>query len=413
MRGSIEKRGKDSYRLTVYGENDGKGNYNEARHRKTVHAINKTEAEEELTKFMYEVQTGQYMNMENLLFRDLVKDWYKNHLFGKSPRTIEGYESNIRLRIMPSFGHLPLNKIKKTRIIAFFDKLKQPGCEFNSIVTNPDVKNPTGNYFTSTDENDFIHEQKKYNLSAKTIDNHKICMNSIFSYAVYKEYIKESPMKGVKTPKAERQRPVIAEKNDLKAIFQALKNEPLLWQSIVLFALVTGAREGEIAALRKDHIDLDNGVALIDQAAVRVKGKGILIKSTKSGRERGNRLPNEILPTLREYDSNRIDENNEFFFVPEIYTTEKRGFRPENIGQHWRRFLDRYKLKHVRFHDLRHISVALSIEAGDEMKAISERVGHSSIDITADRYGFLFKNAATRSAEILGGEIKKLLSPDK
>ena len=43
-----------------------------------------------------------------------------------------------------------------------------------------------------------------------------------------------------------------------------------------------------------------------------------------------------------------------------------------------------------RFHDLRHTSVALAIAAGAHPKAIQVRMGHSSINVTLDRYGHLF-----------------------
>ena len=43
-----------------------------------------------------------------------------------------------------------------------------------------------------------------------------------------------------------------------------------------------------------------------------------------------------------------------------------------------------------RFHDLRHSSVALAIAEGAHPKAIQARMGHSSINVTLDRYGHLF-----------------------
>ena len=43
-----------------------------------------------------------------------------------------------------------------------------------------------------------------------------------------------------------------------------------------------------------------------------------------------------------------------------------------------------------RFHDLRHTSVALAIAVGAHPKAIQTRMGHSSINVTLDRYGHLF-----------------------
>src|SRR3954452_12406926 len=44
----------------------------------------------------------------------------------------------------------------------------------------------------------------------------------------------------------------------------------------------------------------------------------------------------------------------------------------------------------LRFHDLRHTAVALGIAQGAHRKAIQERMGHSSIQVTLDRYGHLF-----------------------
>ena len=52
-----------------------------------------------------------------------------------------------------------------------------------------------------------------------------------------------------------------------------------------------------------------------------------------------------------------------------------------------------------RFHDLRHTSVALAIAAGAHPKAIQSRMGHSSINVTLDRYGHLFPELDEAIAE--------------
>jgi integrase len=52
-----------------------------------------------------------------------------------------------------------------------------------------------------------------------------------------------------------------------------------------------------------------------------------------------------------------------------------------------------------RFHDLRHTSVALAIAAGAHPKAIQSRMGHSSINVTPDRYGHLFPELDDAIAE--------------
>jgi integrase len=55
----------------------------------------------------------------------------------------------------------------------------------------------------------------------------------------------------------------------------------------------------------------------------------------------------------------------------------------------------------LRFHDLRHTCAALLIAAGAHSKAIQQRLGHSSIQITMDRYGHLLPDADDRLADVL------------
>jgi integrase len=55
----------------------------------------------------------------------------------------------------------------------------------------------------------------------------------------------------------------------------------------------------------------------------------------------------------------------------------------------------------LRFHDLRHTAVALAIAQGAHPKAIQERMGHSSVTVTLDRYGHLFPTLHSALADKL------------
>ena len=59
-------------------------------------------------------------------------------------------------------------------------------------------------------------------------------------------------------------------------------------------------------------------------------------------------------------------------------------------SNHWKPAKRRVGLEGVRFHDLRHTAVALAIAQGAHPKAIQARMGHSSVQVTLDRYGHLF-----------------------
>ncbi|MEV2910581.1 site-specific integrase [Paenibacillus larvae] len=65
----------------------------------------------------------------------------------------------------------------------------------------------------------------------------------------------------------------------------------------------------------------------------------------------------------------------------------------------WRNFVKRNQLKYIRFHDLRHSSATLLIEAGASMKAIQERLGHSKHQTTADIYAHITKKVSRETAE--------------
>jgi len=63
---------------------------------------------------------------------------------------------------------------------------------------------------------------------------------------------------------------------------------------------------------------------------------------------------------------------------------------PDNIrNRHFIPTLKRAGLKKIRFHDLRHSFVSILIDQGQNIKFISNQVGHASIQTTIDRYGHL------------------------
>jgi integrase len=69
------------------------------------------------------------------------------------------------------------------------------------------------------------------------------------------------------------------------------------------------------------------------------------------------------------------------------------------------------ELSHFRFHDLRHTAASLAIAAGAHPKVISERLGHSSIAITMDRYGHLYKDQDEDLARRLDETYRKAAPP--
>ena len=75
--------------------------------------------------------------------------------------------------------------------------------------------------------------------------------------------------------------------------------------------------------------------------------------------------------------------------------------RPNHATTHFPLMIKKAGLPKIRPHDLRHTSASLGLEAGESMKEVSDRLGHSSIVVTADAYAHIAPELARRSAERL------------
>lgn len=377
---SIEKRGKNSYRLSVVigYESDG----TPIRERKTVKAKNPTEAKKMLTLFEAEILQGQYLKVEEKMTLNLFfKEWlekYANDPNNLSPDTRQNYINILEKRILPKYGHMKLADIKTIHIVNFVNDLKKDGRRLDG---------------------------KKGPLSPSSIANCYRAFNNILSRAAEWQLIKENPAAAVKQPKITVKKSDVYSKEELNTLFTHLEKKPLHWKVLISLAISTGAREGEIAALEWKHIDFEKGTVFIEQSLTEVTGEGIQLKSTKSKRSRTVSLPGHLLKMLEKFNEQAVYEralvedklewpDHFFIFANEF----GKPIRPDSISQWWRRFTSKYKLKHIRFHELRHTSATLLINEGVHAKVISERLGHADISTTMNIYGHVLSEADQAAA---------------
>ena len=123
MAGSIEKRGKDSYRLSCIAGYDLQGK--PIKKTKTIHGTIK-DAKIELAKFVADVQKGLYVEGKSLKFEDFVEIWKRD--YGEkelAPSTYTRFLGMLNSRIIPYFSHFHVDKIKPTDIMQFYDLLSK------------------------------------------------------------------------------------------------------------------------------------------------------------------------------------------------------------------------------------------------------------------------------------------------
>jgi integrase len=152
---------------------------------------------------------------------------------------------------------------------------------------------------------------------------------------------------------------------------------------MVLIALNTGMRRGELFNLRVDDINFKS-------KQVQVKGS-----NAKSGNTRYIPLTVEGLATLKSWF-----EQNEFQDSDLVFPSPVTGKRFDNIKKSWARLMGLAQIRNFRFHDLRHSYASKLVSRGADLYVVKELLGHASIE-TTQRYVHLAPEHKARTVELL------------
>ncbi len=156
-------------------------------------------------------------------------------------------------------------------------------------------------------------------------------------------------------------------------------------------AIRCGLRKGELLGLRWKDINLKQGTLHV--AGQMQEGKR---KKTKTKRGRTVPLSSDTVRALEWHRANQLEERaiagEDWNTAGLVFVSETgRPLSQSNVTRQLDALRRRLGLPNIRFHDLRHTYAALSIAAKVDLFTISRRMGHSTITVTADRYGHLYQ----------------------
>ncbi|MGH9185340.1 MAG: site-specific integrase [Acidimicrobiales bacterium] len=197
--------------------------------------------------------------------------------------------------------------------------------------------------------------------------------------------IRSNPCDGTRVPESPKAEMVFLTAEKLEILATSIDGR---YATLVRLAAYTGMRAGEICALRVGRVGLDAGRIIVAESVTEVPGHGLYFSEPKTYERRSVTLPGFLVDELTAHLENRPDDPTAFVFtspdgaVLNHKNFYRRMFKPAVVAAGLP--------AHMRFHDLRHTCAALCIALGAHPKAIQERLGHSSITVTLDRYGHLF-----------------------
>ncbi|PJI08326.1 MULTISPECIES: site-specific integrase [Clostridium] len=401
---AIQKRGKNSYRLTVSCGYDKQGK--KIRKYKTIDLShikpNKQleEARKQFVLFENEVKKGLYLDAGKITFEEFIDKWLKDYAEPElAPKTLFRYKELLRTRIIPALGHIKLNKLQPTHLVEFYNNLREDGIRADG---------------------------KHGGLSERTILHHHRLISSILTCAVQWQFILNNPASRVKAPKVEKKEARHFDIEQTEYILELMENQPLKYRLAIYLDIYGGMRLGELAGLKWNDVDFDNMLIRIDESLQHVTGKGTFEKSTKN--ETSNRIisvPKTVISLLRQY---KVWQNGEKAKLGNLWhdeydniftTRDGKPIYPGTISSWFHKFIKnhneaimkdsntskddkvKYLLDNVNFHGLRHTSATILINQGIDVTTVSKRLGHARTSTTTDIYSHSLQRADRSAADKL------------
>jgi integrase len=223
--------------------------------------------------------------------------------------------------------------------------------------------------------------------SSSTVNRYLAAISVAFTFAV-KEWgwMEDSPMRKVTKPKEARGRVRFLSEDERRRLLKACKesSNPYLYPVVVL-ALSTGMRQGEIMGLTWDVVDLNKGRAVLHE--------------TKNGERRPVAVTGHALELVKELSKvRRIDSKL-------LFPSREKAQKPMDLRSPWETAVKRGAgLEDFHFHDLRHTAASFFVMNGVSLAEIAEILGHQTLQMVK-RYAHLSEGHTARVVETMNSKM--------
>lgn len=261
----------------------------------------------------------------------------------------------------------------------------------------------------------YYNDKMKKGYSSKTVREIGTIINSALNMAVRSKMLTENPNLYTIIPKKEKYEANILSKEEVEKIVREAKEEELY--PIIITTVYTGMRKGEVMALKWENVDFEQRKIYIRGSLCRVQDEPdknghrharyeILEPKTKKS-IRTVPMLDEVYNALLEQKKRQNRQKNKYSDVyldnDLIFANEIGDFiEQRTFMENYHRFLEKYDITDIRFHDLRHTFASLLIESDVSMKVVQELLGHSTITTSMDIYTHISDKKKEQAIQVLG-----------
>jgi integrase len=351
--GQIIKRG-DNWQVRIFtgAGPDGRREYVN----RTIKGTKK-DAQTYLSATLSAISTGTFARPSPLTLSDYLDKWLSASKARVRPTTLTSYKYLIDSYIKPHIGTMRLSDLRSLHVQALYAKL-----------------------------------QDELKLGPRSIKYTHSVLSGALKQAIKWNMLAVNPALGVTLPRQVRHDMQSLTPEQAQAFLAACERDTC--GVALMLALSTGMRPCEYLGLQWSDVDLERGQVTVTHSLTRGKGEGWTLTEPKTPRSRRTiPLPASMTRLLIDH---RRQQNEARLKAGKGYENHGFVFAMPHGAPVRLRYLDRYHYKPtlkragllatMRVYDLRHSSATLLLASGENVKVISERLGHASVTLTLDVY---------------------------
>ncbi len=369
-------------------------------------------------EFEAKVKNGLAMDGRKITLKEFADRWVEEYAkVNLQPGTVRKYTEELRDKILPAMGHMKLSSLKPHIINAFFVGMTKDG-------TRKDGK--SGGY------------------SKGSIIKTRNVLSSLLRTAVEWEILDSNPCDKIRLQGMDTEEKIEFFTPEQAAAFLAYIEEPysvrigghkrtddtgtqytvsdyfvtktMPEQIKILFnlAIYSGLRKGELLALQWDDIDFDSDKVKVTKAVTIVNGKPVCKAPKTKTSNRAVSIPHALTKRLKALQQSRTEfiskvgdywQGDDWIFIQDNgrmmgYSTPYETLQ-DTIKRYNRDKPVEEQLPLISFHGLRHTSATLLIASQQDVKTVSQRLGHAQTSTTMNIYAHALQESDRKAADAL------------
>ena len=323
-----------------------------------VYAKSYTETKQKLLERQTNNAIKKATSSRKTLYGNVLEDWLRSVKMRVKESTYARYKRLVDSHIAPILGKYDISNISTQLIEQYVDYLLSDG-----------------------------RLDGQGGLSPKTVTDIVTIIKNTMEYAKYHGYCVMCHLDKLSIKRSNHKEMRVLSTTEQNALLRVLFENMDLYKLGVLICLYTGIRIGELCALRWKNISLQDGVLKIRETMQRIqnsdnggsnKTKVIITEPKSHCSIRDIPLPAWLVNNLRPFQS----EPDAFVLSGKV----GRWVEPRTMQNYFQRYLTESGIEHANYHSLRHTFATRCVEVGFDIKTLSEILGHTTVNITLNRY---------------------------